>query len=414
VSARPVFRRSAPVLALSFAALIAWGLAGSSPGGRPADSSSAKAASPWRAARRPVLGLTIEASPEPDVFRLVEVREGGDPKASAPIVLHKGSLERCEEELVSCLKARYGTGRLNIPVSTLGGKQFWADRVVSCGWRIQENVFTGHCRLLDAGDTRRAWGTFEACRVRFEEERIRRRIAPSGRRLVVLVHGLFRSKESFSGMEEAIRRAGLHVETVSYPSTRQTLGEHAAQLDEVLERMDGFESVSFVAHSLGGLIVRDLLSRKSAWQRRMAPARLVMLGTPNGGSVIADAARDWLPFRVIAGQVAEDLTTAHVRSLPRPTCEFGVVAGGTGGAAGLNPLLAGDNDGTVEVANARLDGMADFLLVRALHSFLMQDERVIEATIAFLETGRFARKGKVDGEANEPRPVEAEAPRPAE
>jgi hypothetical protein len=34
----------------------------------------------------------------------------------------------------------------------MGGRQFWSDRLVFGGWRIQENVLTGHSRLLDARD----------------------------------------------------------------------------------------------------------------------------------------------------------------------------------------------------------------------------------------------------------------------
>ena len=38
------------------------------------------------------------------------------------------------------------------PVPTLGGMQFWADELFFHQWRIQRNVITGHCRLLDGKD----------------------------------------------------------------------------------------------------------------------------------------------------------------------------------------------------------------------------------------------------------------------
>ena len=56
---------------------------------------------------------------------------------------------------------------VNIPVKTLGGTQFWADTYVHAGWRIQKNVFTGHFRLLDTQNIRRAWGTLADCRSAF-------------------------------------------------------------------------------------------------------------------------------------------------------------------------------------------------------------------------------------------------------
>src|SRR4051812_7875773 len=44
------------------------------------------------------------------------------------------------------LRRRHGTGAPNLPVRTAGGLQVWGDRRWDGGWRIQENVLTGHCR----------------------------------------------------------------------------------------------------------------------------------------------------------------------------------------------------------------------------------------------------------------------------
>ena len=55
----------------------------------------------------------------------------------------------------------------NITAPTGGGKQFWTDQFVHHGWRIQRNIYTGHCRLLDNKDFRRAWGTYQGCQREF-------------------------------------------------------------------------------------------------------------------------------------------------------------------------------------------------------------------------------------------------------
>ena len=49
----------------------------------------------------------------------------------------------------------------NVRTKTLGGKMFWADLVNVDGWRVQENVLLGNCRLLDPGNVRQAWGKKE-------------------------------------------------------------------------------------------------------------------------------------------------------------------------------------------------------------------------------------------------------------
>jgi hypothetical protein len=114
-----------------------------------------------------------------------------------------------------------------------------------------------------------------------------------------------------------------------------------------------------------------------------------MLAPPNKGSIVADRMKDFLPYKVIAGTSGLELTPEAVARVPPPTCSFGIVAGGTGDETGLNPLLPGDNDGTVLVKNTRLEGADDYLLVRAFHSFIMNHEAVIEATLRFLKDGSF-------------------------
>ena len=48
----------------------------------------------------------------------------------------------------------------NVPFPTAGGEVFWTDLAEIDGWRVQRNTVTGHCRLLDPENIRRAWGTY--------------------------------------------------------------------------------------------------------------------------------------------------------------------------------------------------------------------------------------------------------------
>ena len=50
----------------------------------------------------------------------------------------------------------------NLELPTLGGHVFWNNLAEVKGWRLQQNIFTGHCRVLDPDDVRRAWGGEEA------------------------------------------------------------------------------------------------------------------------------------------------------------------------------------------------------------------------------------------------------------
>jgi pimeloyl-ACP methyl ester carboxylesterase len=347
--------------------------------------------------REPVLGFALERSQADDGYRLVEL----DPTADGPPVwktIVEGPLDTCEARLVEVLEDKYGRGRLNLPVGTLGGKQFWADEFVYAGWRIQHNVYTDHYRLLDPEDERRAWGSYEACRTVFEAQRVQGKIQPRSDDLVVLLHGLFRSKASLRKLQTALEAEGYEVATVSYPSTRASIRDHADQLERVLNALEGTRRISFVTHSLGGIVAREVLARDSDWKKRIEIGRLVMLGTPNQGSVVAELLRDWLPYQIVAGKSGQELTLGSVAGVPPPACSFGIIAGGTGDDRGLNPLLPGDNDGTVLVADTRLEGADDFLLVRRAHSWLMSDPEVIKATIRFLKEGRFTKAIELDAE----------------
>ena len=57
---------------------------------------------------------------------------------------------------------------------------------------------------------------------------------------------------------------------------------------------------------------------------------------------------------------------------------------------GYNPFLPGDNDMTVTVASAQLDGAADVMHCRAIHTFIMQNPKVIDASVRFIDSGAFS------------------------
>ncbi len=214
----------------------------------------------------------------------------------------------------------------------------------------------------------------------------------TGERIVFLVHGLWRTRFSLLKMEICLRRAGFSVVNRSYPTTKKTLPDHAADLEALVRRTleeRPAREAHFVTHSMGGLVVRYFLTRHGL----EIPGRFVMLAPPNQGSRACDIVAGIPIFRLFLGPHAGvDLgqgESAAFRSAGIPAREFGIIAGGTPDGRGYSPFLEGDNDGTVRVEETRLDGAADFLLVHQRHTFIMNGRETIAATIRFLETGRF-------------------------
>ena len=202
---------------------------------------------------------------------------------------------------------------------------------------------------------------------------------------VILLHGLGRSRFSMATMALALRRAGLTPHNLGYPSLCRPIDFHAALVRAYIDRHQ-LQPLSFVTHSLGGLVVRQLLARHGAG---LTVERVVMLGPPNQGAEFArkvaripGAARILGPsFRSIA---KDDLPPALA------SAEVGIIAGGCG-ARGYTPFISGDNDGIVSVQETELPGMKERVVVRGLHSFLMYRREVHELTLRFLTTGSFAR-----------------------
>ena len=286
---------------------------------------------------------------------------------------------------------RHGGPGHGVAIPTLGGRQLWADVYLYAGWRIQEHVVTGHARLLDPADRCRTWGRLRRCHDALRD--IRRsgfRVAPAGRHLVLLLHGLGRTRGSFAGLAAALGAAGYAVAALSYPSTRRGIAGHADRLARLLDGLEGTRRLSFVTHSLGAMVVRAALARPGEWRRRIAVNAVVMIAPPSRGSVLAARLARLAPLTWLAGASFRDLTGEAVAKLPAPPVPFAVIAGGRGTANGYNRLLPGDDDGVLAVAETQLEGARDFLVVNQIHTFLTNHPETIAAAMAFLRYHRYA------------------------
>ncbi|MFT7521476.1 MAG: pimeloyl-ACP methyl ester carboxylesterase [Kiritimatiellia bacterium] len=279
---------------------------------------------------------------------------------------------------------------------TMGGRQLWADRRWFMGYRIQRNVLTMHYRLLGRDDVRLAWGSLNECERVLEQIRVDSGLQTTEQHLVVLLHGLFRAKDAMGPLRRGLRSAGFIPAALNYPSTRRSLTRHAEQIEDVLNNLAvdpslaSLRQVSFVTHSMGGLVARTLLGRPDApWRQRLVPHRLLFIATPNQGSTVARELGRSQAFHLIAGPGASQLTPERAHEVPPPNIPFGIIAGVRGDQRGYNPLLDGDDDMTVAKASTRLPGAEDVLDVKAVHTFVMRKAETVDATIRYLNTGSF-------------------------
>lgn len=285
---------------------------------------------------------------------------------------------------------------------TLGGLQFWTDEHVCGPYRIQRHVAIGHYRLLDGSETRRAWGSYEACEAALQECYPAATRPPPTKRAVLLLHGLGRGRHSMEALASFLRQQGPDdVIVFGYASTREGIGQHAESLDHVVRRLEGVHEVDIVAYSLGCLVARHWLGdrhRADPPRTLTTPLpkirRCVMLGPPNQG---AERAKVWM--RSAMGQTLFDLVLGESGRqlgpgfheiqdhLATPACEFGIIAGGCGTPDGWNVEIPGDDDGTVGVRDTMLAGAADFTVIPVRHNDLINDPLSLQMTATFLRHG---------------------------
>jgi len=202
--------------------------------------------------------------------------------------------------------------------------------------------------------------------------------------VVVLLHGLGRTHRSMWPMAFAARRRGYRVINWHYRSTRRTIAEHAADfVRDIAPRLASASKVHFITHSLGGIIVRQILAKHELPNL----GRVVMLAPPNGGSEVADVLA---PFVSCVKPVRELGTDGITRTLPSATYALGVIAG----SRSHIPLFSRwmnhvPNDGVVAVDRTRVAGMSDFLVLARTHTFLLWAPDAIGQTMRFLECGNF-------------------------
>jgi predicted alpha/beta hydrolase family esterase len=270
----------------------------------------------------------------------------------------------------------------------------WSDEVVRHDWRLQRRPGTDECRILDPRERVVCEGSGDHCRHTFTTLQASGRIEPIAGPAVIVLHGLGESRRSMKPLVEHLRDSlDATVLAFGYASTKAAIADHGRALAGVVAGLPAGTRVSFVGHSLGNLVVRSWMGQADTAQLQRLD-RVVMLGPPNQGSELARRASQVWMLAALSQGAARDLVVdwdAVAPTLPAPPCPFGIVAGGTGDDDGFSPLLEGDDDAVVTVAETRLDGADDFFLVPVRHAGMMKSPTVQDAVTAFLTTGRFPR-----------------------
>jgi pimeloyl-ACP methyl ester carboxylesterase len=297
-----------------------------------------------------------------------------------------------------------GLLRRNLPALNLGG---WSDQVVFRDWRIQRHAVIGHHRLADPQGHRQAFGSYDACLDALAKAKEDHHLEPLPPHVVLVLHGHGATPRFMQGLSNhLIDQGGLHVENIGYASTLENIPSFAKSLDNIIRHLPGVQKIDFVAHSMGGIVIRrylgDLKRSMPAMRSQITFGRFVMISPPNHGAEIADVVADLVADREIirtaaeflAGETAQELAPSRgwpelEKTLVVPDFEFAIIAGGRGDDSGYLSQLPGDDDGLLTVDTMKLAGANDFIQVKGLHMLMPRYKEVQELTLNYLKHGYF-------------------------
>jgi len=207
---------------------------------------------------------------------------------------------------------------------------------------------------------------------------------------VILLHGLARSASSMNVIEKSLTEEGYFVININYPSRDYSIEELAENFISKALVTSENRIVNFVTHSMGGILVRQYLSKHKIPNLN----KVVMLGPPNNGSEVVDKLCNTPGFSFINGDAGMQLGTGEL-SIPSKlgdaNFDLGVIAGNKSINWILSTLIPDKDDGKVSVESTKLEGMNDHIEMETTHPFMMRNEKVIKQVLHYLKTGNFYR-----------------------
>lgn len=290
----------------------------------------------------------------------------------------------------------------NPPALNLGG---WTDEVLFRDWRVQRHALLGRLRLTDPNGRRHVVGSWSDCIDALNRAKREHQLEPLPKHVVLVLHGHGATPVLMRGLVDHLRQeGGFHVENMGYASTLDEIGSFAKSLASVIRNLEGVESIDFVAHSLGNIVIRRFLGDIKRLPARERPTikfhRFVMISPPNHGAEIVELISEIVgenegiraAAEILAGEAAQQLAPHRgwpdlEKTLEVPDFEFAIVAGGRGDSEGILPQLPGDDDGLLTLETTKLAGAVDFVQVDAIHQLMPRNQQVRELTVRFLKHG---------------------------
>ncbi len=208
------------------------------------------------------------------------------------------------------------------------------------------------------------------------------------KKCVILLHGMFRTAHDMHYLEKGLQELGYQTLSPTLPATFGSLKNCTLKLEHFLAgKLEGYEKIYFVAHSMGGLVTRSYLARNTLPHLE----RCVLIGVPNHGVSLTSTV-NWNPFfgaviRILPSLVPPGPTIGKPMNTPPP--EIGLIGGTVNKDIAFGFLFGYPSDGRVPVDSIPLDEAKETVWLPLNHHKIHWSPECLDLVNRFLTSGSF-------------------------
>ena len=207
--------------------------------------------------------------------------------------------------------------------------------------------------------------------------------------LVVLVHGFLRGAKDMRFWENALKDTFPHILVPDLPASFGSFQEMLSRLTESIASAhpEKYKHLYIAAHSMGGLLAREYLANV----RPENAEKLVCVGTPHAGSLLADialtipgAGRIWKPLHALKRSARQTIVSPAL-----PALRIALIVSTNNAALPGRLFFREEADGMVALSSALAPDAECVACTSATHAGMQFDERTASLIRKFFLEGTF-------------------------
>ena len=210
-------------------------------------------------------------------------------------------------------------------------------------------------------------------------------------KVLILVHGFIKNSKDMVSLAKIFKDDYEEIIAVDLPTIFVDIEVAVTKLSEMIRKISPTKQITFIAHSMGGLIVCKTLHQLNISN----VDKCVFIATPFMGSNVANFG-DKIPFysRVLKPNKNLIVTDKYLDTCnsAMKNIKVGLIAGNKHSKWNIlsRALLKSEHDGLVEVSSVFAINSDDRMTVNMNHQKIHHDETTLQYVKNFLEHDRFS------------------------